>query len=534
MSKNIRVLSRQQGIRNNLFSAVGATVQADPEKTRAAMRVLAKQSRLSASLVKGTASFYDFLNEETIAQEILVCHGTACLVNGSSMETASRHPGAGKAMCCGYCHRGAGLLKRNADGSLDSYHQAEEGLSQPEMPVYTFSRSAILTGAVAPVERLYRLALERRGQILPALQQSKLRGRGGAGFGFAFKCQAVAEAQGGEKYIVCNADEGDPGAFSDRYLLERQPHKVMAGMYAAGVAAGAKTAVLYIRHEYPEAIRRVEAAIAEFDTLPDRNRDDFSFHIVEGAGSYVCGEETALLSSIEGQRPEVRVRPPYPTVHGLWGKPTVLSNVETFANIPWILQHGGKAYAAIGTEGSKGTKLICLDSRFERPGLYEVDFGHSFRDLIFQQAGGFNTEVKALQVGGPLGSIVPVQAIDTLAVDFESFQRSGFALGHAGIIAIPRRFPMIGFMRHIFAYMAEESCGKCTPCRLGTAKGSQMLAGASPDGPIDGDLFDELLVLLETGSLCALGGGIPLPMRNALTHFQGELSPYFTVRETAP
>lgn len=531
MSKNIRILSRQQGIENNLFSAVGETIQGDPEKTKVAMNLLAEQARLSVSVVRGTASFYDFLNEEAKTGETLVCHGTACLVNGSAAKTASHHPGAGKAMCCGYCYRGAGLLKREADGTLDGYHQAEEGLSKPEMPVYNLSQSAILTGSVESVEQLYSIGLERREQILPEIQQANLRGRGGAGFGFAFKCQAAAEAPGDEKYVVCNGDEGDPGAFTDRYLLEQQPQKVMAGMYASGIAAGANTGVLYIRHEYPEAIRRVEAAIAEYNALPRQISGDFAFHIVEGAGSYVCGEETALLSSIEGQRPEVRVRPPYPATHGLWGKPTVLSNVETFANIPWILQHGGEAYAAFGSEGSKGTKLISLDSQFVRPGLYEVDFGHPFADLIFQQAGGFNTKVKALQVGGPLGSILPVDSIDALTIDFESFQGAGFALGHAGIIAIPQVFPMIDFMRHIFDYMADESCGKCTPCRLGTAKGSRLLADASPDKPLNSDLFNELLELLQTGSLCALGSGIPLPMRNALDHFQDELSHYFTPLE---
>ncbi|MBL3591352.1 MAG: NAD(P)H-dependent oxidoreductase subunit E [gamma proteobacterium endosymbiont of Lamellibrachia anaximandri] len=528
MSKNIRALSSRQGLENNLFDLLGATIQSDTEKSDAAMTLLAEEASLSASVIKGTASFYDFLNEQTKNSEVLVCHGTACLVNGSAAETATRHPHAGKAMCCGYCYRGAGLLKREVDGRLDGYHQGDDDLSRPEMPVYCLSPSAILTGPVDSLEELYRIALDKRDEILPQLERSKLRGRGGAGFGFAFKCRATAEAQSSEKYVVCNADEGDPGAFSDRYLLEQQPHKVMAGMYAAGVAADASTGVLYIRREYPAAIRRVEAAIAEFDALPDQISRNFSFQIIEGAGSYVCGEETALLSSIEGQRPEVRVRPPFPATHGLWGKPTLLSNVETFANISWILQQGGEAYAAIGTGESKGTKLISLDSQFAKPGLYEVDFGYRFSDLIFRHAGGFETGVKALQVGGPLGSIIPLAAIDSLTVDFESFQRAGFALGHAGIIAIPKHFPMIDFMRHIIDYMADESCGKCTPCRLGTAKGSHLLEQASADNPLNSELFDELLELLEAGSLCALGSGIPLPMRNALTHFHDELSPYFT------
>ncbi len=221
-------------------------------------------------MVRGTASFYDFLNAESINRDTLVCHGTACLVNGSAENTALRHPDADKAMCCGYCYQGAGPLQRHADGKLYGYSQARGDISQPEMPVYTVSRSAILTGAIESVDKLYRIALQRREQILPILEQSRLRGRGGAGFEFAFKCQATAQALAYEKYIVCNADKGDPGAFSDRYLLERQAHKVLAGMYAAGLATGAATGVLYVRHEYPEAIRRVQQAIAEFTALPDR------------------------------------------------------------------------------------------------------------------------------------------------------------------------------------------------------------------------------------------------------------------------
>ena len=491
MSENIRHLSHRLGLHNNLFAAVGSTIQTGQAQADSAMTGLAEQARLSASIIRGTASFYDFLNQESKTADQFVCHGTACLVNGSAGKTAEQLPGAERAMCCGYCYTGAGVLQRDAAGRLDGHQLTGQGMISPEMPVYDLSSRGILTGAVDSVAQLYQVALQCGTQILPELQRSQLRGRGGAGFAFAFKCEATANAEDDEKYIVCNADEGDPGAFSDRYLLEQQPHKVMAGMYAAGIACGAKTGVLYVRFEYPRAIRLLEAAVAEFDALPAELRNGFSFHIVEGAGAYVCGEETALLSSIEGQRPEVRVRPPYPATHGLWGKPTVLSNVETFANIPWILQQGGDAYAAIGTEGSKGSKLISLDSQFQRPGLYEVDFGHGFAELLFEQAGGFVTEVKAVQVGGPLGSIVPCSEVADLSIDFERFQQAGFALGHAGIIAIPQHFPMLDFMRHIFAYMADESCGKCTPCRLGTAKGSKMLQQAAPHNPLDSALFDD-------------------------------------------
>lgn len=531
MSKNLRQLSRRHGVRSPLFRDIADSLT--PAPNSAAIQSLADKTGLPASTMKGTASFYDFIEESAEQAATHVCHGTACLVTGSTTSTAAAHPKAGKAMCCGLCYQGSALMQQDADGKQSVYQQTDNGLTQPPMPVFNLSESGILTSPVADISHLYRVAVERKMQIMDELECSGLRGRGGAGFGFAFKCRATAEATGDEKFVVCNADEGDPGAFSDRYLLEQQPHKVMAGMFAAGLAAGAQTGVLYIRYEYPDAIRCVEAAIAEFTALPQDIRGDFRFQVVSGAGSYVCGEETALLSSIEGLRPEVRVRPPYPAQSGLWGRPTLLSNVETFANIPWIIAQGGTAYAAIGTDKSKGTKLISLDSQFNRPGLYEVDFGYSFTKLIYEDAGGFNTTVKALQVGGPLGGILPISAVAQLSVDFESFQQTGFALGHAGIIAIPESFAIIDLMRHLFDYMAEESCGKCTPCRLGTAKGSRLLELAGTDQPIDRALFDELLEILETGSLCALGGGLPLPIRNLLTHFPHELTPYFSDMEAS-
>ncbi len=528
MSRNIRSLSRKQGWEGNLFSTLVDSGTTNPASRREMLERLAERSRLSVSVLHGTGSFYDFLTPPEQNKATKVCHGTACLVSGATDHALQLYPDAGKAMCCGYCYQGAGLLQRDASNTLHSGKADAAALVQPSMPIHDVSAHGILTGDAGSGEALYAGGLLSPQKILYELEQSRLRGRGGAGFAFSFKCKAVAAAPDDEKYIVCNADEGDPGAFSDRYLLEQQPHKVLAGMFAAGMAASAHTGVLYIRYEYPEAMRRVLEAIREFEEMAEVSGKAFRFYVIGGAGSYVCGEETALLNSIEGLRPEVRVRPPYPAVYGLWGKPTLVSNVETFANIPWILQQGGNAYAAIGSAESQGSKLVSLDSQFARPGLYEVDFGTSLHELIFDHAGGFITDIKALQVGGPLGSIVPVQAIDDLTVDFESFQQAGFALGHAGIIAIPARFPMLDFMRHIFAYMAQESCGKCTPCRLGTARGSQMLEQAALDKPMDGVLFDELLELLEAGSLCALGGGLPLPMRNALTHFEEELRPYFT------
>ena len=245
-------------------------------------------------------------------------------------------------------------------------------------------------------------------------------------------------------------------------------------------------------------------------------------------GAYICGEETALLSSIEGQRPEVRTRPPYPTQQGLFNKPTVVNNVETLANLPFIMKNGGKAYAAIGTPKSTGTKLVSLDGHFNRPGIYEVDMGTPLRKVIDELAGGFRTKVKAMHIGGPLGGLVPVSKIDELTVDFDSFSKAGFLLGHASVVCIPDDYPLIGYIEHLFRFTAHESCGKCFPCRIGSTRGYELVDKArTSDFKIDQTLFSDLLETLETGSLCALGGGLPLPVKNALRYFEDELSPYF-------
>jgi NADH-quinone oxidoreductase subunit F len=330
-----------------------------------------------------------------------------------------------------------------------------------------------------------------------------------------------------QKYIVCNADEGDPGAYSDMYLMEHQPHKVLFGMYIAGLAVGANTGVLYIRAEYPDSIRIVNEAINELKGK--KLIGDFRFKIISGQGSYVCGEETALLNSIEGLRPEVRVRPPYPAQYGLFGKPTVLSNVETFANIHWILENGGTEYAKLGTKQSTGTKLVSLDSFFNKPGMYEIEMGTDLHTVFYEYGNGFKTDIKAFQIGGPLGGIVPMHKIGELTLDFESLNTNGFLLGHASFVSIPKDFPLIQFLEHLMEFTADESCGKCYPCRIGSFRGMEMLQKAqNSDFKIDRQLFDDLLETLEIGSLCALGGGVPLPIKNALQYFNEELQEYFT------
>jgi NADH-quinone oxidoreductase subunit F len=316
--------------------------------------------------------------------------------------------------------------------------------------------------------------------------------------------------------------------------MEERPHALLMGMMMAGYLIGASYGVLYIRAEYPESVMIINEAIEELyakgylgeNILGSGFR--FNFKVIKAQGAYICGEETALLSSIEGQRPEVRVRPPYPTQQGLFNKPTVVNNVETLANLPFIMQNGGAAYAAIGTPKSTGTKLISLDSHFNRPGIYEVDMGTPLRKVIDELGGGFKVPVKAMHIGGPLGGLVPVSKIDHLTVDFDSFAREGFLLGHASIICIPEDFPLIVYIEHLFRFTAHESCGKCFPCRLGSTRGYEMIDKArTTDYRMDRNLMADLLETLEKGSLCALGGGLPLPVKNALQYFDKELAPYF-------
>ena len=347
------------------------------------------------------------------------------------------------------------------------------------------------------------------------------------------KLEFCRNAKSDVKFIICNADEGDPGAYSDRYLLEERPHSVLFGMLVAGFVTHANYGVLYIRAEYPESVAIVQKAIDDIRAAGllgsniDGTEFSYDFKIIQAQGSYICGEETALINSIEGQRPEVRVRPPFPAQQGLFNKPTIVNNVETLATVHHILSKGGDYWKNIGTEKSSGTKLVSLDSFFNKPGIYEVEMGTPLRYVIDEVGGGFKSPIKAMQIGGPLGGVVPISKIDDLSIDFESFSKNGFLLGHASVVCIPQGFPMIKFIEHLFDFASYESCGKCFPCRLGTKRGQEMAQKAiDTDYKIDRTLLEDLLVTLEKGSLCAHGGGIPLPVRNSLQYFNDELKAF--------
>jgi NADH-quinone oxidoreductase subunit F len=522
MSRNLRALSGRHRSGRTLFEALTEAAAESGTVSDEQLKVLSHEWRISTASLLGAASFYDFLRRENESKRAYLCTSTACRLSGRQAESRGKLKNVpvkeiGRTTCVGHCYRGGGY--RLGEATFD----AGDGGS---IPFASHAAKTVFPASPADPENVYQDALRAPQAIVEALAASGLRGRGGAGFPFASKLRFCVSAEGKQKYVVCNGDEGDPGAFSDRFLMEERPHLVLAGMLAAATAMGADTGYVYIRGEYPEAVKRMHAAVTAFEKTLAAQQSRFQFHVIEGAGAYICGEETALLNSIEGLRPEVRTRPPYPANEGLYGKPTLVSNVETFAAVPLILANGGDAFMKLGTEKSSGTKLVCLDAHFKVPGVHEVEMGTPMDTLVNDYGGGFATDIKALQVGGPLGSVVPVTRLATLKLDFESFAASGFLLGHAGIIAVPRDYPMLSLMRHLFEYMADESCGKCFPCRLGTIRGAQLLKGAT-QSPIQRTTFEDLLEALELGSLCGLGGGLPGPVRNILVHFADELSAYF-------
>jgi len=537
-NKNIRTLSSRKELDDNLFENIAIASQ--KEDSTQQLQAISKRFMLDDSVVQGTRTFYDFTREENKNKKVHVCTGTACMVAGSqndlhkNIENHFNLDEIGHAACVGRCHTNSAFMFDDKTYNASTKEEVENILINKDYQKNDYNiacnTTPILTSKIDTVISFYQLAEQHRSNPQRTIQQLKianLRGRGGAGFPFWFKLDAVIKENNKQKYIVCNADEGDPGAYSDMYLMEHQAHKVLFGMYMAGLTVGADTGVLYIRGEYPDSIKIVGEAIEE---LKNKNViGDFKFKIIRGQGSYVCGEETALLNSIEGLRPEVRVRPPYPAQYGLFGKPTVLSNVETFANIHWILENGGEAYTALGTKQSTGTKLVSLDSFFNTPGMYEIEMGTPLQTIFDTFGGGFKSEVKGLQIGGPLGGIVPMHKIKDLTLDFESLNSNGFLLGHASFVSIPTDFPMVQFLEHLMEFTADESCGKCYPCRIGSHRGMEMLQKAqNSDYKINRQLFDDLLETLEIGSLCALGGGIPLPVKNALQYFKEELNEYFT------
>lgn len=372
---------------------------------------------------------------------------------------------------------------------------------------------------------------QSRREIIDVLKSSGLRGRGGAGFPTGEKWELVHDADEGEKYVVCNGDEGDPGAFMDRMILESFPFRVLEGIAVAGYVIGAERGFVYVRAEYGLAAERIRDAIrmcVEHGYLGDNILGTgWSFHleVEQGAGAFVCGEESALMQAIEGKRAMPRFRPPYPSDRGLWGKPTLVNNVETFGMVPWILRHGAESFSSLGTESSKGTKTFALAGKVLRGGLIEVPMGISLREIVEEVGGGVagGKQLKAVQVGGPSGGCVPASLCDA-PVDYDALVKVGAMMGSGGMVVLDEDDCMVDIARYFLSFTQEESCGKCTYCRIGTKRMLEILERLC-DGQASGkDLveLEHLAEVTEEGSLCGLGRTAPNPVLSTLNHFRDE------------
>ncbi len=368
--------------------------------------------------------------------------------------------------------------------------------------------------------------------ICDEVKEAGLRGRGGAGFSTGLKWEFTNKAPGLKKYVVCNADEGDPGAFMDRSILEGDPHAILEGMLICGRAIGADEGYIYCRAEYPLAISRLKIAIRqaeEYGLLGDNILGygfNFKLNIKEGAGAFVCGEETALLASIEGKRGMPRPRPPFPAQSGLFGKPTTINNVETFANVPLILKEGGALdFASVGTEGSKGTKVFALAGKVRNTGLCEVPMGITIREIIYDVGGGIKRgkDFKAVQAGGPSGGCIPAEQID-LPIDYDSLNKAGAIMGSGGLVVMDEGTCMVDLARYFLSFTQKESCGKCTPCREGTKRMLEILDRISEGTgiPEDLDTLDSLAASIKDSSLCGLGQTCPNPVLSTIRYFREE------------
>ncbi len=461
--------------------------------------------------------------------------------------------------CMKFCGRGP-LVQVDPSGTIYEQTKPEDAPSiiaalnggaatatvgDPNHPFFTRQMPIVLenSGKINPeriqeyiatggYEQLYRVLYEMSPEeTIAEISHSGLRGRGGAGYPTGLKWATVAKMEGEHKYIICNADEGDPGAFMDRSVLESDPHRVLEGMAIAAYAVGADRGYIYVRAEYPLAISRLQKAIGQAKRLGILGSQifdspfDFKIDIRVGAGAFVCGEETALIASVEGKRGTPRPRPPYPAESGLWGYPTLINNVETFANIVPIIREGGDWYASIGTEKSKGTKVFALTGKVSNTGLIEVPMGTTVRQIVEEMGGGVTNGgvVKAVQTGGPSGGCIPADALDT-SVDYDSLRKLGTMMGSGGMIVIDSTTNMVDVAQFYMEFCREESCGKCVPCRAGTVQMHELLKKIVNKQATLADLekLEALSGMVKEMSLCGLGQSAPNPVLSTLRYFRDE------------
>jgi NADH:ubiquinone oxidoreductase subunit F (NADH-binding) len=444
-----------------------------------------------------------------------LCRGTACFVarHRDPARWASALAQDPPLYCLGHCHLAPAALE---DDSLPRIE-----VSAPRAVLLERAGDGAVTleryGGYAALDQAKRVP---RQTLIDSIEASGLRGRGGAAFPTGRKWRSIVAQPGATRYVVVNADEGDPGAYSDRILLERDPHATIEGLAIAAHTIGARRAFLYLRREYPRAERVLRAALGEAQPVLARELG-LAIELVVGAGSYVCGEETSLLESIEGKRPMVRARPPYPTERGLFGKPTLVQNVETLANVPWIVRNGAAAYAALGYSSSRGTKLVSLNSLFRRPGLYEVELGMPVRRIVDELGGGLaEGRLAGVLIGGPLAGVLPPALLDT-PFAFEELRAVGASVGHGGIVAFDQRTNIVDLLLHTFEFGAFESCGKCTPCRLGSRRVIELLSLPAHDRSAE---VADVVSALRLTSLCGLGSGLAELADSAARYYPEDLA----------
>lgn len=527
----------------------------------------------------------------TLSYEVRVCAGSGCVANGS-LEIADRFdqaiaasPLAGNVRvvrtgCHGLCAQGPVVVagsdgvfypvvdmdaaERIIDSMLGAGSPVDELLyreAADEPPIARYDDipfnarqvrivlrncgvidpenidDALAAGAYESLRKV--LTSQTPEQVIETVRASGLRGRGGAGFSTGLKWQLAREAPGDRKYLCCNADEGDPGAFMDRAVLEGDPHAVLEGMAIGAYATGASEGYVYVRAEYPLAVKRLRKAIADAEDRgllgDDIMGSGFGYRVSirEGAGAFVCGEETALIASVEGQRGMPRPRPPFPTTSGLWGHPTCINNVETLANIAWIVSHGADAYGSFGAGTSKGTKVFALTGHVRHTGLVEVPMGLSVTEMIHEIGGGPAGElpIKAVQIGGPSGGCLPAALFDT-PIEYDALAAVGAVVGSGGLVVVDESTCMVELARYFLAFTQDESCGKCVPCRIGTKRMLEILTRITEGHGVTGDIeeLERLGNLVRSTSLCALGGTAPNPLLTTLRYFREEYEEHINER----
>ena len=585
MSHNLVQLRRHRAdfsLTDNALARLQRVMHEKREITADDIAEIAKATHQPEATVFGVATYYGDLGLKKRGKtRVKVCRGTACFATSGESHVGWLEEALGVSLdetradgsvslegvyCLGFCNAGpavevegrvyAGLTKESAQALAKDLARGG-GLPLADLsnvprfeahggPAIVLERLSLGVDATKlPVAEAHHafaglalaLATKTPDETIAEVERSQLRGRGGAGFPTATKWKLAAghARKAPAAFVVCNADEGDPGSYIDKYLMEKDPFAVLEGVAIAGYAIGATRGFIYVRSEYPLSAPALRTAVDEARSsgwLGENIRGSgFSFDIdvVVGAGSYVCGEETALLRSLEGLRGMVTARPPFPAEKGLFERPTIVNNVETLANLGWILRHGGDAYAAMGIGKSRGTKAISINERFVRPGMYEVPFGTPLREVLLHLGGGMKTgrPIKAVQVGGPLGGILPDALLDT-PIGFDEFDAVGGLLGHGGVVAWDDAVDVRDIAIHLFEFCDAESCGKCFPCRIGGRRGWELVKRmrvSTDRAQIEADaaLLVDLCETMKLGSLCAHGGAIPIPIASLLTHFTAEM-----------